>query len=86
MSPPAGPRITGFLQRMDAATFGVIYGAIMMLSVLLSLGAHPFNPLGIAVILFGSVLAIAMARAFAGVMAHSIETGERITRHAFRDA
>jgi hypothetical protein len=68
-------------QRLDNSAFGIIYGSIAVLSILMAAGSHPESPLQTAAILFGSVLAITLAKAFAELMAHVIETGERITRH-----
>lgn len=73
-------------QRVDSAAFGIIYGSITVLSILMAAGSHPEAPLKTAAILFGSVLAITLAKAFAELMAHAIETGERITRHVWRAA
>lgn len=73
-------------QRLDNASFGIIYGAITALGILMAAGKRPAAPLETAAILFGSVLAISLAKSFAELMAHAIETGERITRHAWRTA
>jgi hypothetical protein len=73
-------------QRLDNASFGIIYGAITVLGILMAAGESPEAPLRTAAILFGSVLAITLAKSFAELMAHAIETGERITRHAWRTA
>jgi hypothetical protein len=82
---PARHHASGW-QRLDNAAFGIIYGAIVVLSILMARGSHPEAPLRTAAILFGSVLAITLARAFAELMAHAIDTGARITRHAWRAA
>lgn len=71
-------------QRQDRAAFGIIYGSITVLSILMARGSHPEAPLQTAALLFGSVLAITLAKAFAELMAHAIETGERISRQAWR--
>ena len=73
-------------QRIDNAAFGIIYGSITVLAILMAVGSHPEAPLRTAAILFGSVLAITLAKAFAELMAHAIATGERITRHVWRAA
>ena len=82
MGVPATHPASGW-QRLDNAAFGIIYGAIVVLSALMAGGSHPEAPLQTAVILFGSVLAITLAKAFAELMAHAIGTGERITRQAW---
>jgi hypothetical protein len=73
-------------QRIDKAAFGLIYGAITVLSLLMAMGDHPEAPYETAAILFGSVLAVKLAKAFAELLAHAIETGERLTRTAWRAA
>ena len=73
-------------QRLDKAAFGIIYGAIMVLSILMAAGDHPEAPFETAVVLFGSVLAITLAKAFAELLAHALESGERLTRRAWRAA
>ncbi|MDQ2091652.1 hypothetical protein [Marimonas arenosa] len=73
-------------KRLDKAAFGIIYGAIMVLSILMAAGDHPESPVKTAVVLFGSVLAITLAKAFAELLAHALDSGERVTRHAWRAA
>ncbi|MCG6556906.1 hypothetical protein MB818_01745 [Ruegeria sp. 1NDH52C] len=73
-------------QRLDRAAFGIIYGAIMVLSILIAAGHHPQAPFETAAVLFGSVLAITLAKAFAELMANALDTGERITRLSWRKA
>ncbi|MDU8911915.1 hypothetical protein [Aestuariicoccus sp. MJ-SS9] len=72
--------------RLDKAAFGLIYGAIMVLSILMAIGDHPETPVRTAVVLFGSVLAVTLAKAFAELMAHALDTGARITRAEVRAA
>lgn len=76
----------GFLSRMDKAAFGIIYGAVMVLSILLAQGSHPTPPLETAVVLFGSVLAITLAKAFAELLSHALDTRQRMTRGSWRNA
>lgn len=73
-------------KRLDRAAFGIIYGAIMVLSILIAAGHHPQPPFETAAVLFGSVFAITLAKAFAELMAHALDTGERMTRGAWRKA
>ena len=75
-----------FWQRVDKAAFSVIYGAIMVLSILLAAGGNLDAPFETAAVLFGSVLAITLAKAFAELLAHALDTGERLTRAAWRAA
>ncbi|KUF10804.1 hypothetical protein [Pseudoponticoccus marisrubri] len=72
--------------RLDKAAFGIIYGAIMVLAILLAQGSHPAPPQETAVVLFGSVLAITLAKAFAEFLGHALETTERLTRQGWRAA
>lgn len=71
-------------QPVERAAFGLIYGAIMVLSLLLALGDTPEAPLKPGLVLFGSMLAVTLTRAFAELLSNGMETGERIlTRRAF---
>lgn len=81
-----GAGAQGLWGRIDEAAFAIIYGAVMVLSILMAVGAHPDTPLRTAVVLFGSVLAIVMAKAFAEFLAHALETRERLTGAAYRRA
>jgi len=72
--------------RLDHAAFGIIYGTIMVLSILLAQGSHPSLPLETAVVLFGSVLAITLAKTFAEFLGHALEAKERMTRDSWRAA
>ena len=66
------------------ASFGLIYGAILVLSLLMAMDAGRDGPFEAASVLFGSVLAVTLAKIFAEVLSHGMETGERIlTRRAF---
>lgn len=73
-------------KRLDEAAFGIIYGAVMVLSILLAQGSHPAPPFKTAVVLFGSVLAITLAKAFAEFLGNALEVKERMTRHSWRAA
>ena len=70
------PRIAW--QPIEKAAFGLIYGTIVVLSLLMALENQPKSPFEPAAILFGSVLAVTLAKAFAELLSHAIETGERI--------
>jgi hypothetical protein len=71
---------------IDRSAFGLVYGAITVLSILMAMGDHPEAPYEAAAILFGSVLAVTLAKAFAELLAHALETGERVTRRGWRAA
>ena len=69
------------------ASFGLIYGAILVLSLLMAMHEVRDGPFEAALVLFGSVLAVTLAKIFAEVLAHAMETGERIlTAKAFGTA
>lgn len=71
----------------ERAAFGLIYGAVVVLSVLMALDHRIGSPFAMAIALFGSVLAISLAKMFAELLSHAIETGERIlTRQALGSA
>lgn len=67
-------------RNVDAMAFGLIYGSVTVLSLLMALGTHPESPLTSSTVLLGSVLAISLAKAFAEQMSNAIDNGERITR------
>jgi len=69
------------------ASFGLIYGSILVLSLLMAMDEVRDGPFEPALVLFGSVLAVTLAKIFAEVLSHGMETGERIlTSKAFRAA
>lgn len=72
----------GLWARADSSAFGMIYGSVSVLGLLMAMAAHPDAPLTSAAVLFGTVLAISMAKAFADVMSTAIDTGQRIRREA----
>jgi hypothetical protein len=76
----------GRWQALDDAAFGLVYGSITVLSLLLAFDAHPESPLRVAVILLGSVTAILLSKAFAGVMAEAIQGRRKPGREDFRQA
>jgi hypothetical protein len=80
------PHTASGWHRIDKAAFGLVYGAITVLSLLMAMGDHPEAPFETAAILFGSVLAVTLAKAFAELLSHAIETGEKLTRAAWRAA
>ncbi|WP_371054645.1 hypothetical protein [Rhodosalinus sp. K401] len=70
----------------DLAAFGLIYGTITSLSVLMAMSAHPEAPFRMAAALFGSVLAVTLAKAFAEVIAAELERCADAQKKAFTDA
>ena len=81
---PDGP--DSMWRRMDAAASGLLYGTIASLSVLMTMEAHPEHPLRMAAALFGTVLAITLAKAFAEVMAAALKTGRGAARPRLRES
>ncbi len=73
-------------ERLDRAALGIVYGAITVLSVLMAVGNHAEVPLETAVVLFGSTLAVTLAKAFAELLSRALDTGERMTRVAWKRA
>lgn len=67
-------------KRIDQAALGLIYGAILVLSMLMALQEAHTKPHRPAIVLFGSVLAVTLAKAFSEVLAHAVQTRERILR------
>lgn len=65
-------------QTLEREAFGLIYGAIIVLSLIMALSPQPTAPFKPAAVLFFSVLAMTLTRALAALIAHSIETGERM--------
>ena len=81
----SAPQATGW-KRIDKAAFGIVYCAITGLSILLAAGDHPEAPYETAGVLFGSVLAITLTKAFAEFLSHALDSGERLTRAGWRAA
>lgn len=72
---------------LEREAFGLIYGAIMVLSLLMAFAEEPATRFKPAIVLFGSVLAMSFARALAALISHAIDTGERMLRlEAVREA
>ena len=63
---------------LEKIAFGLIYGAIVVVSLLLALDGRAEAPFDMAIVLFGSVLAISLAKIFAELLSHVIETGQRV--------
>lgn len=72
---------------IDQMALGLIYGAILVQSLLMALEESHGAPFRPAIALFGSVFAITLAKAFSELLAHAIQTHERIlTRQAWATA
>jgi hypothetical protein len=62
-------------QDIDNAAFGVIYGTITVMGVLAATDPAHFEPLTSALTLFVTVLAVALAKAYADLAATALSTG-----------
>lgn len=61
---------------VESSTFGAIYGTITVLSVLIAHAPPIADPFKLAVVLFGAVLAVALAEAFADICKLMMDTGQ----------
>ncbi|MEO1424122.1 MAG: hypothetical protein AAFV09_13260 [Pseudomonadota bacterium] len=61
-------------RRVDDAAFGAIYGAITVMGILAATDPATLNPLAMAGLLFTSVLAVALAKAYATMAATALKT------------
>ena len=75
-------QVTLLWRPLEQAALGLINGAIMVLSLLLATGSRPAAPFKAAIVLFGSVMAMTLARVLAELVAHSIATGAPMLTHA----
>ncbi|AQR63462.1 hypothetical protein BZG35_09685 [Brevundimonas sp. LM2] len=75
MSPEARDRHWRLVQ---GATFGLVYGAILVLSILMALDVQSANAFRPAVVLFGSVLAMTLARTLAALLANGFDSGQPV--------
>lgn len=74
-------------QLVHRTSFGLIYGSILVLSLLMALDPVNDGPAKSAIVLFGSVLAVTLAKIFAEIVSHSMDTQERIfSRKSFLTA
>jgi hypothetical protein len=85
MSAPRAPQADPW-RRLDEAAFGLIYGTVVSLSVLMAMGAHPDHPFAMAAALFGAVLAVTLAEAFAHAMSHELQREREAPKATLRDA
>jgi len=81
------PALNANCKPIDQAAVGLIYGSILVLSVLMALEEAQATPLRPAIVLFGSVLAVTLAKGFSEVLGHAVQSHERIlTRTAWKTA
>lgn len=67
-------------RRVEESAFGVIYGAITVLSLLMAFPAAEDDAVRAALVLFGSIVAVVLAKAFAEISAETLRTGRRLGR------
>lgn len=79
-------KLSAFIDRIERNAFGVIYGSITVLALLMSVPHTAEEPIKTAFILFGSVLAITMAKAFAQVSSDSVNKRQQLSMHEVRHA
>lgn len=72
-------------RQVDQAAFGVVYGSITVLALLMATHPPIENAGGHAAILFGSVFAVALAKAFAEICERMLQTGSPATWHDVRE-
>jgi len=63
---------------LDQMALGLIYGAILVQSALMSLEENAETPYRPAIVLFGSILAVTLAKGFSELLAHGIHTHQRV--------
>lgn len=69
----ARPPPTSTVERRQRNAFGVIYGSVTVMALILSLPEDGAQPVKTAVMLFGSVLAITLAKVVAQVSSDAME-------------
>lgn len=73
-------KIDAFIDRIERNAFGVIYGSITVLALLMSMSHAGEEPIKTALMLFGSVLAVTLAKAFAQVSSDAVNKRQRLSR------
>ncbi len=81
---PEGSAQSRSWPRFDKAAFGLIYGAFLVLSILMTSSGDGGSPFRTAAVLFGSVLAISLAKAFGEFLGNALDCGRHLTRSAWR--
>ncbi|MEM9710186.1 MAG: hypothetical protein AAF871_15520 [Pseudomonadota bacterium] len=71
-------------ERIDGAAFGVIYGTITVMALLMAIEPPISQPLGVALAIMGSVFAVALAKAFADICDKTLAAGAPLDRSAVR--
>ncbi len=65
---------------IDEAAFGVIYGAVTVMGVLMATRPDGLNPLLMAGTLFTTVLAVTLAKTYADLASTVLKTGQQANR------
>lgn len=73
-----GPMTTP-ARRIDDAAFGVVYGSITVMALLMAMHSPIEDPGRQALILFGSVFAVALAKAYAEICERMLKSGNAAT-------
>jgi hypothetical protein len=66
-------------RQIDEAAFGVVYGSITVMALLMAMHAPVEDPGQKALLLFGSVFAVAIAKAYAELCERMLQTGRAAT-------
>lgn len=85
-TPHTTSKLTAFIDRIERNAFGVIYGSITVLALLMAATHTADKPLKTAFMLFGSVLAITLAKAFAQISADAVQKRQPFSRAEIRHA
>ena len=75
---PLHPGLHHDWRPIDQAAMGLIYGAVLVLSLLMALEETPDAAFRPAIVLFGSVVAVTLAKLFSELLAHAIQTHARV--------
>ncbi|MBV6656279.1 MAG: hypothetical protein KI785_00780 [Devosiaceae bacterium] len=68
---------TRFAEALDDAAFGLVYGSISVIAVLMALHQPIEHPWQVALTLFGTVAAVSLAKAFAEIYQQVLSTGRQ---------
>lgn len=76
--------LTELITRIEHNAFGVIYGSVTVMALLLSAEHGSDTPVKTAIILFGSILAIVLAETFAKISSDAVQNRQPIGWDAVR--
>lgn len=66
-------KIEAWIDRIEHNAFGVIYGSVTVMALLMATGHADGEPVRTAAILFGSIFAIALAESFAKISSDAVQ-------------